>query len=124
MEARDRRANLALFAAAAVAWLAVAFVVLTLDPRTSPAIAYLGAGLMGLAFGLTTMPLFWLAAFARQRRIAYLGDWLRAIRRGAWVGGLVALLVLLRVEHLFQPPAALFFVALVIVAEIALSSRR
>jgi hypothetical protein len=124
MEARDRRANLALFAAAAVAWLAVGFVVLTLDPRTNPAIAYLGAGLMGLAFGLTTMPLFWLAGFARQRRIAYLGDWLRAIRRGAWVGGLVALLVLLRVEHLFQPPVALFFVALVIVAEIALSSRR
>ena len=30
---------------------------------------------------LTTVPLFWLARFAR-RRIAYHGDWVRAVRRG------------------------------------------
>ena len=81
MEARDRRWALALFAAAFVAWIAVAVVVLRLDPRADPGTRYLGAGLIGLAFALTTAPLFWLVAFARQRRIAYRGDWPRALRR-------------------------------------------
>jgi hypothetical protein len=70
------------------------------------------------------MPLFWLAVFARHRRIAYRGDWLRAIRRGAWVGVVVFVLVVLRLQGLFQLPVALFILAMVIVAEAALSADR
>jgi len=124
METRDRRANLALFASAAAAWLIVGWVVLTLDPLSNPGAGYLGAVAMGLATGLTTVPLFWLAVFSRHQRIAYRGDWLRAGRRGAWVGIVVALFVLMRVLGIFQPPIGLFLVALVIVAETAISGQR
>jgi hypothetical protein len=124
MEARDRQLTLALFGAGLVAWLAVAAVLLTLDPRSGIGVRYLGAGLIGLAFGLTAAPLFWLASFARQRRIAYRGDWPRALRRGAWVGGVAAVVVLLQLEGLFQLPIGLFLVALVVVAEVSLSARR
>jgi hypothetical protein len=124
MEARDRRANLALFGGAAVAWLAVGIVVLTLDPRSDPAVRNLGAIAIGLAFGLTTAPLFWLGGFARQHRIAFRGDWARALRRAAWVAGLAALVVWLRLEGLFQPPIGLFLAALAVVAEVSLSTRR
>ena len=124
MHARDRRANLALFVAALVAWVAVGVIVLTLDPRGDPAIRYGGAAAIGTAFGLTTVPLFWLAGFARQRRIAYRGDWTRAARRGAWVAFIVAAIALLRLEDLFEPPIGLFLVALVLVAEVTISSRR
>jgi hypothetical protein len=124
MEARDRRRNLILFAAAALAWLAVAAVLVGLDPRTDPGIRYLGAGLIGAALGLTAAPLFWLLSYARQRRIAYRGDWARALRRGAWVAGVAAVVVLLRLEGLFQLPIGLFLAALAIVAEVSLSARR
>ena len=124
MEARDRRRALGLFAAALLAWLGVAAVVLGLDPRTDPGVRYLGAALIALALALTTAPLFWLGAFARQRRIAYRGDWPRALRRGAWVGALFGVIVLLRLEGLFELPIGLFLAALVLVAEVSLSARR
>lgn len=124
MEARDRRANLGLFVAAAVAWLAVAVVLLTQDPLADVGVRYAGAALIGLALGLTTTPLWWLAGFARQRRIAFRGDWGRAVRRGAWVAGVSGLIVLLRLEGLFQPQVGLFVIALAIVAEVSLSTRR
>jgi hypothetical protein len=124
MEARDRRANLVLFGIAALAWLAVGWVVMNLDPGADPANGFTGAGAMGLAMGLTTAPLFWLVAFGRQRRIAYRGDWIRALRRGAWVAALVAVFVVMRVEGIFQPPIALFLVAIALVAEMTLSAQR
>jgi hypothetical protein len=80
--------------------------------------------LIGLAIGLTAIPLFWLSAFARHRRIAYRGDWIRAVRRGAWVAIIVALLVVLRLQNLFQLPIALFIVTMVLVAEATLSVER
>jgi hypothetical protein len=124
MEPRDRRASLALFAAAAAAWVGLGLVLLTLDPRADPAYAFVGAGVAGLALGLTAAPLFWLAAFARQRRIAYRGDWTRALRRGAWAGVLIALFVVLRAQGILQLPIALFLAARACVAESALSSQR
>ncbi|HLX35260.1 MAG TPA: hypothetical protein VKR30_08460 [Candidatus Limnocylindrales bacterium] len=122
MEARDRRASLALFAVAAAAWVGVGVVVLTLDPRADPANGFIGAGAMGLAVALTTAPLFWLAGFGR-RRIAYRGDWIKALRRAAWVGALVAILVVLRIQGILQLPIALFLIAMAVVAESALSTR-
>ena len=124
MEARDRRYNLALVGVALAAWLAVAAVILSQDPRSAPSVRYLAAGLIGLACGATAAPLFWLVAFARQRRISYHGDWPRALRRGAWVAGYVGVVVALRLEGLLQLPIALFLAALVLVAEISLSGRR
>jgi hypothetical protein len=124
MEARDRLANLGLFAAAAVVWILVGLVVNTRDPRIDAGAGFVGAGLIGLAVGLTTMPLFWLIAFARHRRIAYRGDWVRAVRRGAWVALVIAVLVGLRLQNLFQVPIALLIVAVVSVAEGMLSAER
>jgi hypothetical protein len=124
MQARDRLANLGLLAAAVIAWILVWLVVTTRDPRIDPGAGFVGAALIGLAVGITTMPLFWLLAFARHRRIAYRGDWIRAIRRGAWVTLIIAVLVVLRLQDLFQVPIALFIVAVVSVAEAMLSTER
>src|SRR5215213_4152917 len=124
MVRRDRRANLGAFALAAAAWIAVGWVVLTLDPRSDPGVGFLGGGLIGLAIGLTCVPLFWLAVFSRHRRIAYRGDWTRAIRRGGWVGIVTAVFVILRLQQSFAPPLALFILALVVLAEFVLSVER
>ena len=124
MEARDRLTNLAFFAAAGVVWILVALVVTTRDPKVDPAAGFVGAVLIGLAFGLTMIPLLWLAVFGRHRRIAYRGDWTRAIRRGAWIAVVVAILVILRVQGVLQPPIALFIIALVVLAEATLSVER
>lgn len=124
MEPRDRLANLGLFGAAAIVWVLVLLVVTTRDPVVDPIAGYVGALLIGLAVGLTAVPLFWLVVFGRHRRIAYRGDWIRAARRGAWVALIVAVVVLLRVQGLFQWPIALFIVAMVLVAEATLSAER
>jgi hypothetical protein len=124
MEARDRLTNLGFFAAAGVVWILVALVVTTRDPKVDPTAGFVGALLIGLALGLTVVPLFWLGVFARHRRIAYRGDWTRAVRRGAWVATGVTIFVILRLQGVFQPPIALFIVALVILAEATLSVER
>ncbi len=124
METRDRLANLGVLAAAVAAWAVVALLVLNRDPREDPVAGVLGAVAMGTAVGLTATPLFWLAAFARHGRIAYRGDWLRAGRRGLWVGLVVGLIVELRVLGVFSIPIALFIVVLVLFAELTLSIER
>ncbi len=124
MEARDRLTNLAFFAAAGVIWILVAVIVTTRDPRTDPTAGPIGALLIGLALGLMTVPLFWLFAFGRHRRIAYRGDWTRAARRGGWVAIVSAAFVILRLQQVFQPSIALFIVALVVLAEVTLSVER
>jgi hypothetical protein len=120
MYARDRMASLGLFGLAAVAWASVALLLTTRFPEGLPT-QTTGAVLLGLAFALTTVPLFWLAAFGRHRRIAYRGDWLKAARRGTWIGILVAAFVLLRSQGAFSPPIGLFMAAMVVFVEISLS---
>jgi hypothetical protein len=124
MEARDRTANLAFFAAAAVVWVLVGLVVTTRDPIAEPSAGFVGAVLIGLAVALTIVPLAWLTVFGRHRQIAYRGDWTRAIRRAAWVGIVVAVLVVLRLQSLLELPIALFIIAMVVVAEAVLSAER
>jgi hypothetical protein len=124
VESHDRLTNLGIFGSAALAWILVGLVVTTRDPRLDPGAGFVGAGLIGLAIGLTTIPLFWLSAFARHGRIAYRGDWVRAVRRGGWVAIVVAVLVVLRLQGLFQLPIALFVLAMVAVAEATLSAER
>ncbi len=82
------------------------------------------SALIGLAVGLTLVPLVWLTVFGRHRQIAYRGDWVRAIRRAAWVGIVVAVLIVLRLQGLLELPIALFIIALTVVAEATLSAER
>src|SRR4051812_14144252 len=124
MERRDRLGNLGVFALAALAWGVVCFVGTTRDPRVDTGAALLGAGVIGLAVGLTALPLFWLAAFARHHRVAYRGDWVRSTRRAAWVGVVVAVFVALRLQGAFQLPIALFILVMVVIAEMTLSVER
>lgn len=124
METRDRLANLCLLAAAAVAWGLVWMLVTTRDPYADMSAGYAGALLIGLAVGLTCAPLAWLVVFARHRRIAYNGDWFRALRRGAWIGLFCAVMVVLRLVDAFQLPILLFLAAIFVVAELTLSAER
>jgi hypothetical protein len=124
MQTRDRILNLLLLAVALAAWVLVGVTIATRDPYQDVTAGYVGALLIGLAVGLSCVPLAWLVVFARHRRIAYKGDWLRAARRGAWVGLLVAVVVVLRLVDAFQWPIVLFLAAIFVVAEVTLSSER
>lgn len=124
MERRDRLANLGFFAAAAVVWVLVGLVVTTRDPVVDRGAGFLGAALIGLAIALTLLPLIWLTVFSRHKQIAFRGDWLRAIRRSAWVGIVVAVLIVLRLQGLLELPIALFMIALAFVAEATVSAER
>ncbi len=124
MDARDRAANLGFFGAAAVAWILVGLVISSRDPVADPDAGVIGAVLIGLAVALTLVPLLWLTVFGRHRQIAYRGDWVRATRRAAWVGIVVAVLIVLRLQGLLELPIALFMIALVVVAEATLSRER
>jgi hypothetical protein len=124
MEARDRLANLGFFAGAGVVWILVALVLTSRDPRVDTAAGFVGALVIGLAVGLTLIPLFWLAIFARHRRIAYRGDWTRAVRRGGWAAVVTTVFVILRLQGAFVPALALFILALVVLAEAVLSVER
>ena len=124
MEARDRLNCIGLFAAAAVVVALALLVVQTRAPNVDPTAGYIGALLLGLSAGLMATMLFWLVVFARHRRIAYRGDWARAIRRGGWVFLVTTLFVILRLNKVFSPEIGLFIVALVAVAEATLSVER
>ena len=124
MYARDRIFNLGLLGAALAAWIVVIVFVTTRSPAGDVAVAMLGAVLIGTAFALTTMPLFWLAAFQRRKRIAYHGDWLRAVRRGIEVGLVVTFVVILRSQDAFSWPLAAFVTTMVVFVEISLSVER
>lgn len=124
MEVRDRLLCVGLLAAAVAAWVLVAFVLTTRDPRLDREAGLLGAATIGAAAALTAAPLFWLAAFARNHRVAYRGEWIRAIRRGAWVGAALAFVVALRVEGAFELPIALFVLVMIVIAEATISMER
>ena len=124
MESRDRLTNLGIFAAATVVWVLVGLVVTTRDPIADPVAGLIGAALIGLAVGLTLIPILWLVIFGRHRRIAFQGDWSRAARRGGWVGLIVTIFIVLRLQGALELPIALFIVALASVAEATLSAER
>ena len=124
MYLRDRLANVTLIAAAVAAWAAVAVLVTTRSPVDDPGIQLAGALLIGLAVAVTLWPLFWLAVFARRRRIAHRGDWMRAARRGFLAGLVVVLLVALKEFKTFSLPLAVFVVAMALFVELSLTFRR
>ena len=122
MDQRDRTRALVLFGLAAVAWVIVGAVLMLVDPLVSPAAGLAGAAALAVAAGLTMSPLFWLVSFARHNRIAYRGDWWRALRRGIWVGAVVGVFVVMRLNGIFQLPIGLFLIALALVAEVTLTA--
>jgi hypothetical protein len=124
MEARDRLINLGVLGAALVVWVLVGLIVTTRDPVADPLAGFIGAALIGLAVALTLVPIAWLLVFARHRRIAYRGDWIRAARRGGWIGLIVAIFIVLRLQSALELPIALFIMALAAVAEATLSAER
>ena len=119
---RNRRIALTLLGIAAIGWLVVAVIAVGVNPLADPGMGLVGALALGFAAAVTAGPIFWLVGYARQRRIAYRGDWQRAIRRGAWVGVLVAIFVVMRLNDIFQVPIALFLIALALVAEVTLTA--
>jgi O-antigen/teichoic acid export membrane protein len=124
MESRDRLANIGLFVAGSVVFGLALLVATTRDPAIDQSAGWIGAILLGLSFGLFGAMLFWLGVFARHRRIAYRGDWARAIRRGGWIFLVTALFVILRLNKVFSWEIGLFILALVAVAEATLSVER
>jgi hypothetical protein len=124
MDARDRLANLGILGAAIVVWILVALIVTTRDPVAEPLAGFIGAALIGVAIGLTATPIAWLVVFGRHRRIAYRGDWIRAARRGGWIGLIFAIFIVLRLQGALELPIALFIIALAMVAEATLSADR
>ena len=124
--ARDRVGNLFFIAAASgrLAGRGSGSVQPPHTPNDNPTNALVGAGFIGLAGGFTLVPVFWLVSFAHHRRIALLGDWGRALRRGASVAAVMALLVALRIQEILSLPIAVFVIVLVLLAEIALSMER
>lgn len=124
VESRDRFLNMALMAAAAASWAVVAILFTTRSPTGEPGVQAAGAVLLGSAVALTCLPLLWLAVFAGHRRIAYRGDWARAVRRAVLLGAVVTILVLLVVLGAASVPLALFVVALGLFVELILTARR
>ena len=124
MTPRDRLLSVGLLALAAACWTLSGLLLVTRSPEGDTGIQMLGAVLLGVASGVTSMPLLWLAVFARHRRIAYRGDWTRAGRRGAWIGLLVALLVALRTQQALSAPIAIFVAVMVLFVEVSLSVER
>jgi hypothetical protein len=118
----QRRVAVTMLALAAAAWMMVIVIGYSVDPLADPKAGFIGALALGIATGMTAAPLFWLISYARHRRIAYRGDWLRAGRRGAWVGILIAVFVIMRINGILQPQIALFLIALALVAEVTLTA--
>jgi hypothetical protein len=122
--ARDRLFNIALLAAAVVAWLAVYWLFTTRSPVGDSGVEMAGAVLLGMAVGLTSAPVYWVAAFLARRGIAHRGDWMRAGRRAVLTGLVVTLLVVLRALDAFSLPLAVFVVVMAGLVELSLAARR
>jgi len=74
-------------------------------------------GLAGMALVLLVTPAAFVIDFAARRRIAYLGAWGRAVRRGALSGLVLATLAGLRVTDALNPFSAAVVVGVALAAE-------
>lgn len=107
-----------------MAWVVVVGFFVTRSPVGDVGVQVLGGVIVGVGVALAGIPLFWLTVFGRHGRIAYRGDWTKAIRRGAVAGFVAALFVVLRSQGAFSWPLALFVVVMAVFIEIGLSAAR
>ena len=80
-------------------------------------------GLASVGAGLLVAPFAFLAEFLARRRIVYRGAWLRAGRRGALTGLVVATLAGLRLGGALSVPVAMFVIILAVIIEWLLARR-
>jgi len=74
-------------------------------------------GLAGVAVALLITPGAWVIDFAAHRRIAYLGAWSRAARRGALAGLVLAAVAGLRLVDALNPFSTAVVVGVAVAAE-------
>jgi hypothetical protein len=120
---RDRLIAITLLVLAVIAWLALLVVMSTVYPDRPEVRVGVAAG-VGVALGVTAIPLAWLAAYDRRGRLTRSGDWIRAARRGTLLGALAAFLAVLQVTETGSVIIAGFAVLLVVFVEATLSYRR
>lgn len=114
MKRRDRFLIVVLPAAAVAAMVGVLVLATQLCPGPAPGDPcpdadrnrVLVIGLAGLALGLLITPGAFVVDFAARRRIAYLGAWGRAARRGALAGLVLAAVAGLRLVDALNPFSA------------------
>jgi len=124
MLVRDRITGFLLLLLAVGSWVAVAWLLLNRSPVGQPLVQLAGAVAIGAAIGISVWPLLWLLGYARQRTIAYRGDWSRAGRRALIVGLTVSVLIMLRGQAMLSVPLAAFVIVLAILVEAVFSLRR
>lgn len=125
MTLRTRLAVVGLFLLALLSAMLVLVVAGAVCPQALPGQPCPDAGrnqaliivLVGVTAALLFTPFLLLGEYAVRRRIAYRGAWLRAARRGAVAGLLVAAFAALRLGAALSWPAALFFAALALAVE-------
>jgi hypothetical protein len=74
-------------------------------------------GLAGAAVVLLITPAAFVIDFAARRRIAYLGAWWRAVRRGALFGLVLATIAGLRLADALNPFSAVVVIGIALIAE-------
>jgi hypothetical protein len=118
VSARDRTLTILLLVAAAVAWIAVALVLLTVSPVGDAGAQLLGALVLGAAVWLTLWPLLWWASRGA------LGGLTASGRRSGLAGLVVSILVVLRALDAVVLPVVLFLVIGAVLVEVAFPLRR
>lgn len=125
MKGRDRVLIVALAGAGVAALVGVFFLAAQLCPGPVPGDPcpdadrnrVLVIGLAGAAAALVAAPAAFVVDFAAHRRIAYLGAWGRAARRGALVGLALAAVAGLRLVDALNPFSAAVVVGVAVAAE-------
>lgn len=125
MKGRDRVLIVALAGAGVAAMIGVVLLAAQLCPGPAPGDPcpdadrnrVLVIGLAGAVVALVVAPAAFVVDFATQRRIAYLGAWARAARRGALVGLALAAVAGLRLVDALNPFSAVVVVGVAAAAE-------
>lgn len=118
VSATERTITTIMVIAAIVAWLVVAGLFTLVSPVASAAVQLSGAIALGVATGLTLLPLFW----SPNRRKD--GALVAAGRRSALAGLVVTILVVLRAIDVVALPVLIFIVVGAVLVEVAVSLRR
>ncbi|MFN8621602.1 MAG: hypothetical protein U0869_12745 [Chloroflexota bacterium] len=139
MSSRDRTTGLLLLGLALLAWIAVAWLLVSRSPVGQPLVQLAGAVAIGTAVGISLWPAFWLVDAVRagrpgegddpdgvavRRAPRPRGDWSTAGRRALVAGLTVGVLVMLRGQGVLGLPLAIFVVTLAVLVEVAFTVRR